>query len=82
MFALIRSRQGRRALRRNCGRVSGVYDKEMATKVSALGISVFACTPDQFPGLMAAALRREDVQSWAASENIKTFRENNVAAAL
>jgi hypothetical protein len=58
------------------------YDKDMAAKVSALGIPVFACTPDQFPGLMAAALRREDIQSWAASEDIKTLRENNVLAAL
>jgi len=58
------------------------YDKDMAAKVSALGIPVFACTPDQFPGLMATALRREDIQSWAASEDIKTLRENNVLAAL
>jgi len=58
------------------------YDKDMAAKVSALGIPVFACTPDQFPGLMATALRREDIQSWASSEDIKTLRENNVLAAL
>ncbi len=58
------------------------YDKDMAAKVSVLGIPVFACTPDQFPGLMATALRREDIQSWAASEDIKTLRENNVLAAL
>ncbi len=50
------------------------YDKDMAGKVASLGIPVFACTPDQFPDLMATALRREDVQSWAATEDIKTVR--------
>jgi hypothetical protein len=35
---------------------------------------VFACTPDQFPDLMAAALRREDIQTWAAQADIKTIR--------
>lgn len=37
------------------------YDKDMAAKVYALGIPVFACTPDQVPDLMATALRREDI---------------------
>ena len=50
------------------------YDEEMAGKVSALGAPVFACTPDQFPDLMATALRRDDIQSWAAGQDIKTIR--------
>jgi len=47
------------------------YDPNLAAKMSALGAPVFGCTPDQFPDLMAAALRREDIHSWAAKEDIK-----------
>ena len=50
------------------------YDPAMAGAVAALGIPVFACTPDQFPDLMAAALRREDVGQWAASADIRLVR--------
>ena len=47
------------------------YDAELASTVAAMGIAVFACTPDQFPDLMAAALRREDIFQWAAAEDLK-----------
>lgn len=47
------------------------YDAEMASAVAAMGIAVFACTPDQFPDLMASALRRHDIFQWAASEDLK-----------
>jgi uncharacterized protein with von Willebrand factor type A (vWA) domain len=50
------------------------YDADMGARLAALGAPVFACTPDQFPGLMAAALRREDIHAWAASEDIKLLR--------
>lgn len=50
------------------------YDPALSARVAALGIPVFACTPDQFPGLMAAALRREDINGWAADQDIKTVR--------
>lgn len=49
------------------------YDAELAGTVAAMGIAVFACTPDQFPDLMASALRREDIFGWAASEDVKTI---------
>ena len=32
----------------------------------------FACTPDQFPDLMAAAIDRQDITAWAASRDIVT----------
>jgi Mg-chelatase subunit ChlD len=57
------------------------YDANMGARLAALGAPVFACTPDQFPGLMAAALRREDIQAWAASEDIKTLRPTDGAKA-
>jgi len=50
------------------------YDPSMAGSVAALGIPVFACTPDHFPDMMAAALRREDIAAWAASADIKLIR--------
>lgn len=52
------------------------YDPNLAAKVAALGIPVFACTPDQFPDLMATALRREDVHGWAAQCDIKLVRSD------
>jgi Mg-chelatase subunit ChlD len=50
------------------------YDPALSAKVAALGVPVFACTPDQFPDLMAAALKREDVLAWAAKLDIKAVR--------
>ena len=47
------------------------YDEKLAGTVASLGIPVFACTPEQFPDLMAAALRREDVHLWAANNDLK-----------
>ncbi|MBL8211892.1 MAG: VWA domain-containing protein [Bryobacterales bacterium] len=37
------------------------YDHQMAARLAALGIPSFACTPDAFPDLMAAAFRDEDI---------------------
>lgn len=44
------------------------YDAENAAALAALGVPVFACTPDAFPDLLAVALRRDDVGAWAAQE--------------
>jgi hypothetical protein len=30
-----------------------------------MGVPAFACTPDAFPDLMAAAIERRDVAAWA-----------------
>ncbi|MGM9484075.1 VWA domain-containing protein [Roseateles sp. NT4] len=50
------------------------YDRGLATKLAALGVPSFACTPEAFPGLMAAAIRREDIASWAAGQGLTTSR--------
>lgn len=42
------------------------YDHDIAAKFAALGIPSFACTPDQFPDLMAAAIKGDDLQQFAA----------------
>ncbi|MGI8684480.1 MAG: VWA domain-containing protein [Acidimicrobiales bacterium] len=51
------------------------YDHNLAQDLAGLGIVSFACTPDHFPDLMAAAIERRDLGRWAASQGI-------VAAAL
>lgn len=46
------------------------YDHNNAQFLSNLSIPVFACTPDKFPDLMAAALSKQDVGIWAAKEDL------------
>ncbi|HYS32137.1 MAG TPA: VWA domain-containing protein [Streptosporangiaceae bacterium] len=41
------------------------YDHDLAATCASLGVPAFACTPDQFPDLLAAAIRREDLGPWA-----------------
>jgi Mg-chelatase subunit ChlD len=41
------------------------YDHDNAAALAALGAPAFACTPDAFPDLMAAAIARQDVAAWA-----------------
>jgi Mg-chelatase subunit ChlD len=50
------------------------YDHENAQAFAGLGIPTFACTPDQFPDLMAAAIEKRDVAAWAAREGIVASR--------
>ena len=50
------------------------YDHQLAAKLAALGVPSFACTPDAFPGLMAAAIRRDDISAWAAGQGLTTSR--------
>lgn len=47
-----------------------IYDKNVAAQYSGMGIPVFACTPDLFPSMMAAALKKEDIYSWMTKNNI------------
>jgi hypothetical protein len=42
------------------------YDKDNAAKMTALGIPVFACTPDQFPSLMEQAINNKEVKPLSA----------------
>lgn len=46
------------------------YDKENAQFLAELGVPAFACTPDKFPDLMAAALAKQDIGMWL-SKNIQ-----------
>lgn len=51
------------------------YDANHAAAMATLGCPVFACTPDQFPSMMAAALMGKDLRSWAAEADIALIRE-------
>lgn len=50
------------------------YDQAHAQALAALGCPVFACTPDQFPDLMATALARQDTAAWTAGQGINLIR--------
>jgi Mg-chelatase subunit ChlD len=41
------------------------YDHEMAAALAAMGVPAFACTPDSFGDLMAAAIDHRDIAEWA-----------------
>jgi len=47
-----------------------MYDHGNAQFLSNLGVPVFACSPDKFPDLMAAALSKQDITLWAAKEDL------------
>jgi len=42
------------------------YDHQIAASLASLGIPSFACTPHQFPELMAAAMKGDDLRQFAA----------------
>ena len=50
------------------------YDHGNAAALAALGCPVFACTPEQFPPLIAAAIEGRDIDLWAAGQGIAGAR--------
>ena len=46
------------------------YDHNNAQFLAGIGVPVFACTPDKFPDMMAAALTKQDITLWAAKEDL------------
>ncbi|WP_328531488.1 VWA domain-containing protein [Nocardioides sp. NBC_00368] len=48
------------------------YDADHAAALAELGIPAFACTPDLFPDLMAAAIDKRDLGAWASENDITT----------
>lgn len=49
---------------------SPIYDKNVSAKFAGMNIPVFACTPDLFPSMMAAALKKEDMHSWMTKHDV------------
>jgi Mg-chelatase subunit ChlD len=52
------------------------FDHNIAAALAGLGIPSFACTPDLFPDLMAAAIQRRDISQWASNKGVVTTRLN------
>ena len=50
------------------------YEAKHAEAIANLGCPVFACTPDQFPPMMAIGLTGRDLQSWAAEADVALVR--------
>jgi hypothetical protein len=44
------------------------YDHDNAAALADLGVPAFACTPDRFGELMAAAIERRDLRLFAEQE--------------
>ena len=49
------------------------YDHENAAALAGLGVTAFACTPDAFGDLMAAAIDRRDIAAWAQSRQSRNL---------
>jgi hypothetical protein len=44
------------------------FNAPLAAELARLGVPGFACTPDQFPELMAAVIQRRDLRDWVVKE--------------
>jgi Mg-chelatase subunit ChlD len=53
------------------------YDHENAAALATLGVPAFACTPDLFPEMMAAAISRQDLALWAATKGVAASRKKS-----
>ncbi len=54
-----------------------MYDHHNAAIFAGLGVPSFACSPDLFPDLMAAAIGKQDMSEWAAKHGIVTSRSDS-----
>jgi len=54
------------------------FDQHNAAELAGLGVPCFSCTPDLFPDMMAAAIQRQDLNQWAARNDIVTVRAEEV----
>ena len=50
------------------------FDQHNAAQLAGMNIPSFACTPELFPDLMAAAISRQDLATWAAKNDIVAVR--------
>lgn len=50
------------------------FDEKNAGALASMGVPSFACTPDRFPELMAAAIHGRDLGQWAAEQGMTATR--------
>ncbi len=48
------------------------FDHAAASALAEFGVPAFACTPDAFPDLIAAAINRRDLAAWAGDQGLVT----------
>lgn len=48
------------------------HNHDLAHALGRLGVACFACTPDVFPDLLAAAIDGRDLETWAADRELVT----------
>lgn len=49
---------------------SPTYDRDVAAYFAQLEIPTFSCTPDLFPSLMSAAIKKESIQGWMSKHGV------------
>jgi Mg-chelatase subunit ChlD len=54
------------------------YDHDLAAALTQLGVPAFACTPDAFPDMMAAAIERRDITEWATRSGPQPTRRASI----
>jgi Mg-chelatase subunit ChlD len=55
------------------------FDERNAAALAGMGVPSFACTPDRFPDLMAAAIQGRDLGQWAAEHGMTASRASQEA---
>ena len=55
------------------------FDADHAAALTAVGIPAFACTPDLFPDLMAAAIEKRDISQWASNNELVVHGHSELA---
>ncbi len=50
------------------------FDEKNAAALAGFGIPSFACTPDRFPDLMAAAIQGRELGQWASDQGLTASR--------
>jgi Mg-chelatase subunit ChlD len=55
------------------------FDERNAAALAGMGVPSFACTPDRFPDLMAAAIQGRDLSQWAAEQGMTASRASEDA---
>jgi hypothetical protein len=44
------------------------FNAPLAAQLATLGVPAFACTPGEYPDLLAAAIQRSDLRDWVARQ--------------
>jgi hypothetical protein len=57
-----------------CDSGAPIFDEKVAAAIATMGVPSFACTPDLFPDLMAAAISKQDLEQWAGQHGITSKR--------